>query len=147
MGGSDCYSLPITRRFTLMACQFIEEWYDHFSNHIRRSELNIFTYIPIWYFSWQNLRRHGDIIQRTVGGYYIVQGRADDTMNLGGIKVITMNLFSYKQISIQSKPKSLIRRQVHWRLCEYATKLTKEYWKLLLLALGPTMEDPSSWLC
>lgn len=35
----------------------------------------------------QQLRRHGDIIQRTVGGYYIVQGRADDTMNLGGIKV------------------------------------------------------------
>uniref|UniRef100_R7WCC2 4-coumarate--CoA ligase n=1 Tax=Aegilops tauschii TaxID=37682 RepID=R7WCC2_AEGTA len=35
----------------------------------------------------RQLRRHGDIIQRTVGGYYIVQGRADDTMNLGGIKV------------------------------------------------------------
>jgi acyl-coenzyme A synthetase/AMP-(fatty) acid ligase len=36
---------------------------------------------------WQQLRRHGDIIKRTVGGYFIVQGRADDTMNLGGIKV------------------------------------------------------------
>ncbi|EMS50598.1 Acetyl-coenzyme A synthetase [Triticum urartu] len=35
----------------------------------------------------RQLRRHGDIIQRTAGGYYIVQGRADDTMNLGGIKV------------------------------------------------------------
>ncbi|TKY60008.1 acyl-activating enzyme 18 [Spatholobus suberectus] len=33
------------------------------------------------------LRRHGDIIKRTVGGHFIVQGRADDTMNLGGIKV------------------------------------------------------------
>lgn len=36
----------------------------------------------------QQLRRHGDIIKRTVGGYFVVQGRADDTMNLGGIKVL-----------------------------------------------------------
>ncbi|GMY16103.1 putative acyl-activating enzyme 18, peroxisomal [Fagus crenata] len=34
-----------------------------------------------------HLRRHGDIIKRTFGGYFIVQGRADDTMNLGGIKL------------------------------------------------------------
>ncbi|KAJ0960587.1 hypothetical protein J5N97_001580 [Dioscorea zingiberensis] len=38
------------------------------------------------------LRRHGDIIQRTVGGYYIVQGRADDTMNLGGIKTSAVEI-------------------------------------------------------
>lgn len=36
----------------------------------------------------QRLRRHGDIVKRTVGGYFNVQGRADDTMNLGGIKVL-----------------------------------------------------------
>jgi len=35
----------------------------------------------------QRLRRIGDIIKRTTRGYFIVQGRADDTMNLGGIKV------------------------------------------------------------
>uniref|UniRef100_A0A0E0GV75 4-coumarate--CoA ligase n=1 Tax=Oryza nivara TaxID=4536 RepID=A0A0E0GV75_ORYNI len=44
-----------------------------------------FDGMPI--YNGRQLRRHGDIIQRTVGGYYIVQGRADDTMNLGGIKV------------------------------------------------------------
>ncbi|KAK8443897.1 hypothetical protein SEVIR_9G046600v4 [Setaria viridis] len=44
-----------------------------------------FDGMPI--YKGRQLRRHGDIIQRTVGGYYIVQGRADDTMNLGGIKV------------------------------------------------------------
>ncbi|CAL4927906.1 unnamed protein product [Urochloa decumbens] len=38
------------------------------------------------------LRRHGDIVQRTVGGYYIVQGRADDTMNLGGIKTSSVEI-------------------------------------------------------
>ncbi|CAN6476359.1 unnamed protein product [Victoria cruziana] len=38
-------------------------------------------------YKGMHLRRHGDIVQRTVGGYYVVQGRADDTMNLGGIKV------------------------------------------------------------
>ncbi|KAG5517738.1 hypothetical protein RHGRI_038199 [Rhododendron griersonianum] len=33
------------------------------------------------------LRRHGDIIKRTVGGYFIVQGRADDTMNRASVPV------------------------------------------------------------
>ena len=33
------------------------------------------------------LRRHGDQFQALPGGYYRAQGRADDTMNLGGIKV------------------------------------------------------------
>jgi hypothetical protein len=41
-------------------------------------------YLMLYY---QVLRRHGDIIKRTVGGHLVVQGRADDTMNLGGIKV------------------------------------------------------------
>jgi acetyl-CoA synthetase len=33
------------------------------------------------------LRRHGDEFEALAGGYYRAQGRADDTMNLGGIKV------------------------------------------------------------
>ncbi len=33
------------------------------------------------------LRRHGDHIKRLPGGYYVAGGRADDTMNLGGIKI------------------------------------------------------------
>ena len=33
------------------------------------------------------LRRHGDEFERLPNGYYRAQGRADDTMNLGGIKV------------------------------------------------------------
>jgi acetyl-CoA synthetase len=33
------------------------------------------------------LRRHGDEIERLPGGYYRGHGRADDTMNIGGIKV------------------------------------------------------------
>ena len=33
------------------------------------------------------LRRHGDQIRRLPNGYWQAQGRADDTMNLGGIKV------------------------------------------------------------
>ena len=33
------------------------------------------------------LRRHGDQMQRLPNGYWQAQGRADDTMNLGGIKV------------------------------------------------------------
>ncbi|XAR63867.1 Acetate--CoA ligase [Bertholletia excelsa] len=33
------------------------------------------------------LRRHGDVFECTSRGYYRAHGRADDTMNLGGIKV------------------------------------------------------------
>ena len=33
------------------------------------------------------LRRHGDEIRRLGGGYFQAMGRADDTMNLGGIKI------------------------------------------------------------
>jgi len=49
-----------------------------------------FDGMPI--YNGRQLRRHGDIIQRTVGGYYIVQGRADDTMNLGGIKTSSVEI-------------------------------------------------------
>jgi len=33
------------------------------------------------------LRRHGDQVERLGGGYFRAHGRADDTMNLGGIKI------------------------------------------------------------
>ncbi|CAN6322242.1 unnamed protein product [Urochloa humidicola] len=49
-----------------------------------------FDGMPI--YRGRQLRRHGDIVQRTVGGYYIVQGRADDTMNLGGIKTSSVEI-------------------------------------------------------
>jgi acetyl-CoA synthetase len=35
----------------------------------------------------EQLRRHGDVFEQMPGGYYRTHGRADDTMNLGGIKV------------------------------------------------------------
>lgn len=38
------------------------------------------------------LRRHGDVFERTSNGYYHAHGRADDTMNLGGIKVSSLEI-------------------------------------------------------
>ncbi|CAN1180408.1 Hexanoyl-CoA synthase [Linum perenne] len=38
------------------------------------------------------LRRHGDFFERTSRGYYRAHGRADDTMNLGGIKVSSVEI-------------------------------------------------------
>jgi acetyl-CoA synthetase len=38
------------------------------------------------------LRRHGDQVARLPGDYFQAQGRADDTMNLGGIKVSSLEL-------------------------------------------------------
>ncbi|KAA3617798.1 MAG: AMP-dependent synthetase [Calditrichaeota bacterium] len=38
------------------------------------------------------LRRHGDHMAKLFNGYFRAQGRADDTMNLGGIKVSSLEL-------------------------------------------------------
>ena len=38
------------------------------------------------------LRRHGDQMQRFANGYYRAHGRVDDTMNLGGIKVSSLQI-------------------------------------------------------
>lgn len=43
-------------------------------------------------YKGMRLRRHGDIVKRSVRGYYLVQGRADDTMNLGGIKTSSIEI-------------------------------------------------------
>ncbi|GLT74244.1 hypothetical protein SLA2020_460510 [Shorea laevis] len=43
-------------------------------------------------YKGMRLRRHGDVLKRTVGGYLIVEGRADDTMNLGGIKTSSIEI-------------------------------------------------------
>ncbi|HEX2021593.1 MAG TPA: AMP-binding protein [Candidatus Thermoplasmatota archaeon] len=40
----------------------------------------------------ETLRRHGDEVKRLGGGYWQAHGRADDTMNLGGIKVSSLEL-------------------------------------------------------
>jgi len=42
--------------------------------------------------SGEQLRRHGDQLARLPGGFYRAQGRADDTMNLGGIKISSLEL-------------------------------------------------------
>lgn len=47
----------------------------------------------------QVLRRHGDVFELTSRGYYHAHGRADDTMNLGGIKVHVLLLKTEVYIS------------------------------------------------
>lgn len=49
-----------------------------------------FKGMPIW--NGKVLRRHGDVFERTSKGYYHAHGRADDTMNLGGIKVSSIEI-------------------------------------------------------
>lgn len=43
-------------------------------------------------YKGKRLRRHGDIFERTLGGYYRAHGRSDDTMNLGGIKASAVEI-------------------------------------------------------
>ncbi|XP_050236449.1 probable acyl-activating enzyme 17, peroxisomal [Mercurialis annua] len=46
--------------------------------------------MPVW--KGKILRRHGDVFEHTSRGYYHAHGRSDDTMNLGGIKVSSVEL-------------------------------------------------------
>ncbi|WIA40402.1 hypothetical protein OEZ86_013761 [Tetradesmus obliquus] len=48
--------------------------------------------MPACQLSGKPLRRHGDEVARLAGGYYRALGRVDDTMNLGGIKVSSVEL-------------------------------------------------------
>lgn len=43
-------------------------------------------------YNGQLLRRHGDELKQLENGYYIAQGRVDDAMNLGGIKVSSIQI-------------------------------------------------------
>lgn len=45
-------------------------------------------------FKAKKLRKHGDEMQRLESGYYKANGRVDDTMNLGGIKVAAVQIES-----------------------------------------------------
>ncbi|XP_074317099.1 putative acyl-activating enzyme 17, peroxisomal isoform X2 [Silene latifolia] len=49
-----------------------------------------FEGMPTW--KGKVLRRHGDVFERSSKGYYRAHGRADDTMNLGGIKVSSVEI-------------------------------------------------------
>ncbi|WCJ22031.1 acyl-activating enzyme 17 [Euphorbia peplus] len=49
-----------------------------------------FKGMPVW--NGKILRRHGDVFERTSRGYYHAHGRADDTMNIGGIKVSSVEI-------------------------------------------------------
>ncbi|KAM7475410.1 hypothetical protein LguiB_022653 [Lonicera macranthoides] len=49
-----------------------------------------FKQMTVW--NGKALRRHGDLFERTSRGYYHAHGRADDTMNLGGIKVSSVEI-------------------------------------------------------
>ncbi|KAL8056782.1 hypothetical protein ABFX02_04G140900 [Erythranthe guttata] len=49
-----------------------------------------FKKMPLW--NGKVLRRHGDVFERTSRRYYRAHGRADDTMNLGGIKVSSIEI-------------------------------------------------------
>jgi acetyl-CoA synthetase len=56
----------------------------------------------------QVLRRHGDEMQNLGGGYWRALGRADDTMNLGGIKISSAEIEQVLQSVPQAKETAAI---------------------------------------
>ncbi len=56
------------------------------SNRLLNANNNAIYYEKMPYYHNVPLRRHGDLLLRLENGYYRSLGRADNTMNLGGIK-------------------------------------------------------------
>jgi len=62
------------------------------SNHLLNRDHHEVYYKGTPVYKKQVLRRHGDQMQRMENGYYKAQGRVDDAMNLGGIKVSSLQI-------------------------------------------------------
>ncbi|WP_119328839.1 AMP-binding protein [Cysteiniphilum halobium] len=56
------------------------------SNRLLNADNNDIYYNGMPLYNGKPLRRHGDLLKRSANGYYHSLGRADNTMNLGGIK-------------------------------------------------------------
>jgi acetyl-CoA synthetase len=62
------------------------------SNTLLNKDHNKEYYEGILPFEGKILRRHGDQVQQLTNGYFKAQGRIDDAMNLGGIKVSSIQI-------------------------------------------------------
>ncbi|CAM6090651.1 unnamed protein product [Calypogeia fissa] len=62
------------------------------SNRLLNADHEKVYYTGMSTYKGKRLRRHGDIFERTPGGYYRAHGRSDDTMNLGGIKASAVEI-------------------------------------------------------
>lgn len=62
------------------------------SHFLLNADHNAVYYEGMPTYKGVQLRRHGDIFERTVGGFYRSHGRSDDTMNLGGIKTSAVEI-------------------------------------------------------
>jgi acetyl-CoA synthetase len=95
------------------------------------------------------LRRHGDQMEWLPGGYFRAHGRADDTMNLGGVKVSSVELETVLDrhpvvaecaaVAVQPEGEGADRLVVFAVLCaEYARdRLHRELGRLLAERLNP----------
>ena len=95
------------------------------------------------------LRRHGDLIARLPGGFYAARGRADDTMNLGGIKIGSLEIETAlachpavaesAAVGFQTDGKGLERLVVFARLAEEIAldRLRQELSVILARRLNP----------
>ena len=58
---------------------------------LTRNNYNVY-YRDVLPFEGKVLRRHGDELELLSNGYYVARGRVDDAMNLGGIKVSSVQI-------------------------------------------------------
>ena len=80
------------------------------------------------------LRRHGDRMEKLPGGYWRGHGRADDTMNLGGIKVSSGEIervlqsvpYLTETAAIAVSPEGGPSRLVIYAVCSAGQKLSKD---------------------
>ena len=47
-----------------------------------------------YFYRWENIWVHGDLVSRTPEGGYVVHGRSDATLNVGGVRIGTGEIYS-----------------------------------------------------
>ena len=47
-----------------------------------------------YFHRWENIWVHGDLVSRTPEGGYVVHGRSDATLNVGGVRIGTGEIYS-----------------------------------------------------
>ena len=61
------------------------------------NDKNFYKYKSAYFCKYKNIWAHGDYVKKTINGGYIIYGRSDATLNPGGVRIGTGEIYSTLQ--------------------------------------------------
>jgi len=89
-------------------------------------------YEDAYFGVYEGLWRHGDLVERTAEGGIVVYGRSDATLNPGGVRIGTAEIY---------RPLEALREVVEAVAVGKRTADDQEIWLLVVLAEGTELDD------